>query len=368
MAQELSVYLHIPFCDGKCPYCDFYSAPPRKGELDEYAKQLGETVLDWGRKVQGKARTVYFGGGTPSLLGANRLSRLLEQVDRAFPITAQGEITCEVNPTRLEEGFFQRLHAGGFNRISMGLQSAHRDELELLGRRHQAQEAAEAFALARDSGFHNISLDLMMGLPGGSEEKLRGSISFAAALGAEHISSYLLKVEPGTSFHSRGVVLPPEEEVADQYLLGVEALESRGYSQYEISNFAKPGKESQHNLAYWQGKPYLGMGPGAHSFLEGRRFFYASSLTDFMEGKPPVDDGPGGDFEEYAMLALRLTKGLSRERCGQRFGKAGEKAFDRMVERAKSCPSHFLRGDKKRIAFTPKGFLVSNSLTVKLLS
>lgn len=371
MDRELGLYLHVPFCDEKCPYCDFYSLRGDGALMDRYVEAAKTALARWSAvHDRQQVKTVYFGGGTPNLLGAERLAALLGQVERSFDLAAAAEITLEANPTHVDKPFFRAVRQAGFNRLSMGLQSADPEELKLLGRRHSPEDAAQAVEAARSAGFANISLDLMLGLPGPagiSREKLGRSIRFAAGLGVEHISCYLLKVEEGTPFAARGVQVPDGDQAVEQYLFCVEELEKQGYFQYEISNFARPGRESRHNLVYWHGEEYLGFGPGAHSFYGGKRFFYPRDLDAFLSGNAPVSDGEGGGFFEYAMLNLRLAEGLRRDRCRERFGPQGERCFDAAQERAKKCPPHLVRADSERICFTPEGFLVSNTLLLKLL-
>ncbi len=365
------IYIHVPFCDGKCPYCDFYSLRAGEELMEQYASAVERALQQWAaERGKGSVKTVYFGGGTPSLLGAGRLSRLLSAVDQSFFLDSGAEITLEANPVSVDRAFFEEVRRAGFNRLSMGMQSADPEELALLGRRHSPEDVKEAVEAARLAGFFNLSLDLMLGLPKSAPEegpeRLGRSIAFAAGLEPEHLSSYILKVEPGTPFASRQLVLPEDDEIADQYLFCVQELEKYGYQQYEISNFAKPGRESRHNLVYWHGEEYLGFGPGAHSFFAGKRFYYPRSLSDFLEGKSPCPDGEGGDFEEYAMLNLRLTEGLCRESCRARFGAEGERGFARLLQNAKKCPPQLLRADEGKISFTPRGFLVFNALFLKL--
>lgn len=357
------LYIHVPFCDGKCPYCDFYSLPGDGRAMDAYVRRAVEAMGEWaGTQVD----TVYFGGGTPNLLGAGRLSRLLDAAGGAFSIAPGAEVTVEANPTHVGRAFFADLRAAGFNRLSMGLQSADNGELALLGRAHRAGDAAQAVGDAQAAGFGNISLDLMLALPGGSQEKLGRSIAFAAGLGVQHISSYMLKVEEGTPFARQALALPDEDGAADQYLFCVEELARRGFAQYEISNFARPGFESRHNLTYWHGDGYVGIGPGAHSFWGGRRFYCPRDLAAFLGGCRPVPDGAGGSFQEFAMLNLRLIRGLVRSDCTARFGPAGGAAFDRMLGNARSCPPHLLWATPQALGFTPEGFLVSNALLLRL--
>ena len=362
-----SIYIHIPFCDGKCPYCDFYSLRGDEALMDRYTAALRRSLGLWkGRGLP--AETVYLGGGTPTVLGARRLSEILEAAADCFAIAPGAEITVEANPTHVDRALFAALRQAGANRLSLGLQSAHREELRLLGRRHTERDAAQAVEDAMAAGFRRLSLDLMLALPGGSEETVGGSIQFAAGLGVEHLSAYLLKVEAGTPFAAQGIKPLDEDAAARQYLFAVEELARLGYAQYEISNFARPGGESRHNLVYWRDEEYLGFGPGAHSFFEGRRFFYPRDLDAFLAGAPPQDDGPGGDLEEMALLALRLTEGLTRRRCGERFGPQGEAWFDRLARRAAACPPRLIRLSPGRVALTPEGFLVFNTLLGRLLA
>ena len=362
------IYIHVPFCDGKCPYCDFYSLSGDDALMDRYVDAVC-AALERRTRAHGResAQTVYFGGGTPNLLGAERLAALLRQIARTRDLDAAAEITLEANPTHVDKAFFQAVRHAGFNRLSMGLQSADPAQLHLLGRKHTARDVKQAVTAARDAGFGNISLDLMLGLPGGGKETLQTSIDFCAALGPEHISTYLLKIEPGTPFEKRELFLPTDDEAAEEYLFCVEELKKHGYAQYEISNFAKPGKESRHNLVYWHCEEYLGFGPGAHSYCAGKRFYYPRDLNAFLQGCDPVQDGTGGGFSEYAMLQLRLTEGLQLETCKARFQKEGEQNFQKLLQNAKNCPPQLMRADSERIYFTPEGFLVSNTLLLTLL-
>ena len=363
----LGLYIHVPFCMGKCPYCDFYSLAPKAETVDKYVERTLELMAGYGADCAREVGTVYFGGGTPSIIGAERLERLLEGAKRYFHLVRDAEITCEANPTGVSEGFFRQLSAAGFNRLSMGMQSANTEELRLLGRKHGPEGVRQAVEGARTAGFKNISLDLMLALPGSTIESLERSISFAAGLFPEHISAYILKIEPGTPFASRGLILPDDDSAADQYLLTVERLSRLGYSQYEISNFSHPGYESRHNLCYWQCGEYLGLGPAAHSFYKGRRFHWERDLNGYLRGEAPADDGPGGSMGEFAMLNLRLSRGLIERECVLRFGGDGGKMFSRVRERALSLPEALIAAGPRKVAFTPEGFLVSNALLSRLL-
>ncbi len=365
--DQLGLYIHVPFCAGKCPYCDFYSVAGGDEEMDAYLARVEVLLAQYAKDCGRALSTVYFGGGTPSLLGVNRLSRLLDQVGKRFTLAEGAEITLEANPTSLDQAFFTGLHKAGWNRLSLGMQSADPGELKLLGRGHTARDVARAVELARLGGFRNLSLDLMLGLPGGGEEKLGRSIQFAAGLKPEHISAYILKVEPGTPFSRQNICLPDEDQTAEEYLFCVRELASQGYAQYEISNFSKPGRESRHNLLYWRCQEYIGIGPGAHSFYQGRRFFWPRDLKSFLSGGQPADDGPGGSIQEFAMLNLRLTAGLRRSRLRERYGQEGEAAFQTIAQKASACPAKYLAATKEAIALTPEGFLISNALLCRLL-
>lgn len=374
------VYIHVPFCRSKCPYCDFYSLPRISEEaLDAYTKAVEANLRRFAGQSAFSAETVYFGGGTPSVLGARRLNRLLSAVDRFFSLQNGAEVTAEMNPAGWEKDFFDTLRAGGFTRISMGMQSANESELRLLGRNHHPEDVRRAMQAAHKAGFTHLSLDIMTALPVPSEENrlenLRRSAEICRELGADHVSAYMLKVEDGTFYarHPERYAFPDEETACRDYRFVADTLESLGYKQYEISNFAAPGGESQHNLLYWHDEEYLGIGPAAHSFLNGRRFYYPRDFKAFLNGALPEEDGPGGSFEEYVMLSLRLTEGITRPACVRRFGETGGKQFDTLhacavtLARQQSKDDPLLVVSQDRVALTRSGFLVSNTIIVSLL-
>lgn len=366
----LSIYIHIPFCKSKCPYCDFYSARPQEeSALDQYTEAMCTRLFSYGEKYAHRVvGTVYFGGGTPSVLGGERLCRILSAVKAAFTVDERAEITAECNPADVDRAFFETLKAGGFNRISMGMQSANADELQVLGRRHAAEDVRKAMRAAREAGIDNVSVDLMLALPNSTCETLAKSVDFCAELGADHVSAYMLKIEPGTPFakQASALRLPDEDGAADQYLFAVHRLKEWGYEQYEISNFTRPGKESRHNLQYWRCGEYLGIGPAAHSFAEGKRFYFPRDLEGFLNGNEPIADGAGGEFAEYAMLTLRLSEGLSRAACTERFANGG-KLFDAVLQEAIQLPKTLITADSEKIAMTAEGFLVSNAILTEIL-
>ncbi len=366
-AQGLGLYIHLPFCRSKCPYCDFYSLAYHPGTAERYLEAVVRALQT--APAHGPVDTVYFGGGTPSLMGARALCTLLEAADRTLGIAGGAEITLEANPGTVDAALLGELRAGGFNRLSLGLQSAHPDELAALGRGHTAREAATAVQWAAQAGFERLSLDLMLGTPGQTVETAAQSARYCAELGVGHISAYLLKIEPETPFGRRPPACPDEDTLADSYLRVAEVLGGLGYEQYEISNFAKPGQQCRHNLKYWLCEDYLGVGPAAHSLVEGRRFYFERDLEGFISRPDPwrhiVEDGPGGSLEEQVMLALRLGQGLAYERLRRGFPHAD---LAGLAEAARPfAQAGLLAADREGIRLTPQGFLVSNGIITALL-
>ena len=362
------LYIHVPFCMQKCRYCDFYSFPKGEEYFGIYKNRVIEAIEFYGKKYARPYNSLYFGGGTPLLLGEKHLCEIMEA---AKPyLTEDAEVTAEGNPGVSERVDFSVLRNAGINRLSFGLQSANERELSALGRIHSPKEAEETVKAAQKAGFDNISLDLMLGIPYQTEESLKNSIEFCSSLGVSHISSYMLKIEEGTPLSKSELrfLCADEEKAADLYLLSCEELEKRGYIQYEISNFAKDGKRSFHNTRYWLDDEYIGIGPSAHSFMEGRRFYFDRSIKDFLE-KPfsenEKEESSGGEWEEYAMLRLRLTDGLDVSELAEKFP---EVSAEEILENAKPFEAPgLLRINGTRISFTPKGFLLSNALTAEIL-
>ncbi len=363
--QPVGIYIHIPFCASKCPYCDFHSGKADEETGTAYTDALIRTISEY--KLQKiTADTVYFGGGTPPLLGTGNLQRVLHAIHNSFNITDSSEITMEANPADDLYDFFAAMKASGVNRISMGLQSGNDNELRLLGRRHTASDCAKAVSDARRAGIENISLDLMLGIPLQTADSLRRSIDFVSSLNPEHISAYLLKIEEGTPFAKNTPEIPDDDTSAELYEQCVSLLGEKGYSRYEISNFSKKNRESRHNLKYWNAEEYIGIGASAHSFWGGRRFYYPRSTEDFINGISPIDDGEGGSEEEYAMLRLRLSEGITEEGWKQRFGTSIPQDIR---ENAKNPQlSSLLVSDEKGIRLKDDGFLLSNSVICALLT
>lgn len=353
------LYIHIPFCVKKCNYCDFYSVAPSCAGRGAYADALCSAA----DRYRGEpADTVYFGGGNPLLMGEDRLCALQKELAARFSLCADSEITLEANPEDVGLEGLSVLRRGGFTRISIGIQTLCDDTLRLLGRRHDAETAVRALKTAVAAGFEHVSADLMLGLPGQTVPQVRAHIAALAALGVDHLSAYLLKIEPGTAFAAMELTLPGEEETAELYLAACEECERHGLAQYEISNFARPGGRSRHNLKYWRLEPYLGFGPAAHSYFGGRRFYYPRSLEGFLaDPQKTADDGSGGGADEQIALSLRLTDGLALSRLG---------TFPELLRRKMQAWSRagLCRLDGGVLRLTPQGFLVSNEIIAEILA
>lgn len=308
--------------------------------------------------IDEKFDTLYFGGGTPSLLGAEKISKIIKSVS----LSENAEITLESNPNI----DFLKWKDSGINRLSLGMQSANEKELTFLGRKHSLSQVEKSINSAKSIGIKNISLDLMIGIEGMSKDSLLRSIDFCESQDVTHISSYMLKIEENTEFHKNRniLILPDDDYVSDLYLFMVEELEKRGYRQYEISNFSKENFESRHNLKYWNCEEYKALGPSAHSFEDGKRMFFPRDLNYYLEGNKAEFDSFGGDFEEFAMLKLRLSKGITRKDC-QTFG---EEYFNKMLKNTKKVPKDMIKFSNDKISLSPKGFLLSNSIILTLLS
>ena len=355
----ISLYVHVPFCQTKCPYCDFNTYQGIEGLMSPFLEALVAEITAWGRALDGPpVNTVFFGGGTPSYLPDGSLGTILAAVDESFGICSSAEITAEANPGDLTADRARGLLEQGINRVSIGVQSLDNDLLNLLGRRHDADGAIAAFRTVSEAGFDNVNLDLIYGLPNQSLGQWQDTLQRLAGLEPAHISLYALTVEEGTPLHrwvQRGEVPHPDADLAaDMYLYAREHLRERGYHHYEISNWSKPGPNSnlemasQHNLAYWRNVPYLGVGPGAHSCLGGYRFWDMDPPRSYIEAAEqwagevalngPVaaitgewldSVGPVGGYEsidqdlasaETMFLGLRLLDGLDLAEASSRSG------------------------------------------------
>lgn len=359
------IYIHIPFCKSKCPYCDFYSFSPNATDRDSYLKAVLLCLMSYKDKIKDSIDTVYFGGGTPSFFGGERIQKVIDCIKDNYNVTGNAEITVECNPSSVDGALAHCLKKAGVNRISMGMQSAVERERKKLGRLSDRNQLENAVRLFRESGIDNISLDLMLGIPCQTRQSLKQSLDFILSQGVKHVSAYMLKIEENTPFSKAELTLPDEDEVCELYLYAAEYLEEKGYEQYEISNFALSGFESRHNLKYWHCEEYLGIGPSAHSFIGGERFYYPRDFGAFLKNPLPVSDGSGGDRDEYIMLSLRLREGLTKEGFEKRFG---EKIPEGIFEKARRLEkAELLSITEKGISLTKKGFLLSNSIITDLL-
>ncbi len=371
--NKLGIYVHIPFCIQKCRYCDFYSLSTGNDAVyAEYVTALTRHFAYVSESARGHTvDSVYFGGGTPSLLPSRYLCDILDRVREYFTLAKDCEITLEMNPKTANEKAMVAYIDSGFNRLSIGCQSAVDSELSMLGRLHTFGDYEETVSMARRAGFANISADLMMGLPNQSLASLGFSIDRIVATDPTHVSVYGLKIEEGTWFgqHRDVLKLPDEDAESEQYLYTVERLAEHGYLQYEISNFCKDGYPSRHNLKYWQGNEYLGFGPAAYSYFAGKRYGYGRSLKDYVTSavaqnfsKIEIDQEILTEKEmldERFLLGLRLTQGvrLTEFPLSQR----GYELIKRLENEALAVYNNGI------LSLTPKGMLLDNYITSDLL-
>ena len=371
--KKLGIYLHIPFCGSKCHYCDFCSFPNQTEQvkraycaalcvqIDRYAPLCAEYEVD----------TVYFGGGTPTSLPAELLCSLLQHVQKSFCISHSAEITAECNPATADKAYFEAMRGVGFNRLSIGAQSMHDCELQLLGRAHTVADFRETVAFARAAGFDNVSADLMYGIPGQTRESLKASVEELCRTGVEHISAYALKIEEGTPFYRNrhSLALPSDDEAATMYEDTVAALVWHGLMRYEISNFARPGYESRHNLKYWECDEYLGFGVAAYSCFGGRRFGISRDFAAYLDTREILDEdvviGKDEQMAEYVMLGLRLEKGIDKAAFAARFGRDFDALYGARLQ--PYVKGGFVQNSALCCRFTTKGFLVSNTILADLL-
>ena len=376
MANTIGIYIHIPFCKSKCDYCDFYSLAGQEEEMDRYQKALLTHLRSFGPKLKGwVVDTIYFGGGTPSYYGDKRLREILSLIQRLCTISRQAEITVECNPDSIDPRSMARLRRAGVNRISLGMQSADGQQLRCLHRVHSPRQVIQAVSDIRQAKIENLSLDLIYGLPGQTMAGWEDTLEKALDLAPEHLSCYGLKVEPDTPLARQveeGLALPDEDQQADFYLRTVDLLRQHGYRQYEISNFAKPGRESRHNLKYWLGREYVGFGPGAHSYFQGHRYAYPRDLEGYIQaisaGCAQVEQvqpvPPPEQAKEYLLLRMRTARGIEEWEYRRKFGLN----FEPIARRLEFFEDHrWAEQTDHRWHFTPQGYLLSNSLILDLL-
>ncbi|MCI5514136.1 MAG: radical SAM family heme chaperone HemW [Clostridia bacterium] len=401
-SERLGIYIHIPFCKKKCGYCDFCSFPVdsinlrENNAIESYIAKLFGQIKALSEICKNKVvDTIYFGGGTPTILKNDMLERVLDTVLGAYNVVSEAEITVECNPGTVDSGYLLRLRKSGFNRLSIGAQSLNDNELKRLGRIHTSEEFIATFGYARKAGFENISADLMFGIPGQTDESFAYSIEKMCSLSPEHISAYGLIIEDGTPFADQAkdpikFGLPTEDTSARMYGNLVGLLAKNGYAQYEISNFSKPGYESKHNLRYWHGGEYLGVGLSAHSYLFNRRFGATRDLNKYLscnfenfcrdgiDGylKSPIFDPNDIEYiddhdkaAECIMLGMRLDEGICFENFRKKYGidffdfiDCDKKTLDDYISRG------YLEIKDGRIRFTTEGFYVSNYILADMLT
>lgn len=404
--DSIGIYVHIPFCETKCPYCDFNTYSGIEKLMPPYVDALCEEMRRWGELIPGtSASTIFSGGGTPSYIPANDMARLMRSLAEAFPVEKSAEVTLEANPGDVTRAKAESWLESGFNRVSMGIQSFDDGLLEMLGRRHDSAEAKRSFNALREAGFENRSLDLMFGLPGQSLQQWTDSMQQALDLEPDHVSLYGLQLEAGTPLEADvrlGRTARPDDDLAaDMYLAAEETFDEAGFRHYEISNWALAGRESRHNLVYWENGPYLGFGPGAHSSLFGHRFantrsprWYMrslgvepaeSDLPTIFQSSPPkrsvlpdsatgplrkmAESGPVDFVEETTlqlelaetmMMGLRLDTGVTAESFEARFGKKLRHIFASEIESLTG--EGMLEEDSEGIRLTSRGRLLGNEV------
>jgi oxygen-independent coproporphyrinogen-3 oxidase len=396
LLDGVSLYLHIPFCHVKCHYCDFTSYAGVLRLRESFVAALRDEIAYAGwqsRRENGgkrRCRTIFFGGGTPSLLSAEQVALLLVAARDAFDVDPDAEISLEANPGALEYGHLDELRSLGVNRLSMGAQSFDAALLRWMGRIHSPEDVERAFGAARAAGFDNINLDFMYALPGQTLESWIATLERALALKPDHLSLYSLIVEEHTPLHrwvSEGKVTPPDDDLAaDMYEHARERLRAAGYIHYEISNWARPGRECAHNLTYWRNLPYIGLGAGAHSWYAGRRFVEAKSLREYTERVNTIFVSPRRDagtmlpaaavieeevisreleMAETVMLGLRLTAGVDLADFERRYGQALESVFAERLRDGRAAG--LVETVEGRLRLTEQGTLLGNEVFAALL-
>lgn len=386
--HPLGIYIHIPFCDKKCDYCDFLSGPANNQTKEYYSKALIEEIKAYNDLMDDYlVKTIFIGGGTPSSIEANYIVQILDSINNNFNLDVE-EISIETNPGTLSREKLKSYKDVGINRLSIGLQSTNNKELKLLGRIHTYEEFLENYHLARELGYSNINIDLMSGLPGQSVEAWEESLQKVLALKPEHISAYSLIIEEGTPFYerygdknasdideenSRGNGNIDEETDRLIYSKTKEMLELHGYNRYEISNYARQGYECKHNKSYWERIPYLGLGLGSSSLIDNTRYNNEENLRNYIKNssKPSllrknlINLSKEEAMEEFMFLGLRLTKGISKTKFQQEFGIGIEEIFQKQINQ--SIKEGVLEEIADTIRLTDYGLDVSNHVLARFL-
>ena len=396
LGDGIALYVHIPFCKTKCPYCDFNTYQGIEPLMAPYTDALAREIRLWGMTLEHpKINTIFFGGGTPSYIPTDDLGRILDTIHDCFDLDPQAEITVEANPGDLSLSGLEQLHGIGVNRLSIGVQSLDSGLLSLLGRRHSAQEAVGAYELATEAGFKQVNLDLIYGLPRQTMAQWKDTLSPILELRPPHLSMYCLTLEKGTPLEqwvSQGKLPQPDPDLAaDMYIFAGETLGKAGYDHYEISNWCMPGYECLHNMAYWLNQPYLGVGPGAHSFIDGYRFWqikpprlYIDKVGDWearevglvekLDAELLAQIDPIGGFEaiepklemaETMFLGLRLLEGMDMDSFRQRFGLNPSQVY--ISEIRELTDLGLLEQEDGVLRLTPNSCLLSNQVFMRFL-
>lgn len=373
MEKDLELYLHIPFCVRKCEYCDFLSGPAKIDRQKAYTEALLEEILHTDGMEDYRVSSIFIGGGTPSILPGEWMEYILDAVRDHFFLDAQAEVSIEANPGTVDKEKLRSYLRAGINRISFGCQSADDRELKLLGRIHSWSDFVESYGMAREAGFGNINVDLMSGLPGQSLESWERSLHQTAKLGPEHISAYSLIIEEGTPFAGKPLALPSEETERVMYERTHEILDAYGYHQYEISNYAKEGRECSHNMGYWKRREYLGLGLGSASLIGDIRFSNTRDMDDYLanSGRPEairVDKetlNQQAQMEEFMFLGLRMKEGIKKADFKETFGVPVEEIYGDVI--AKYERMGFLETEGGSVRLTRAGISVSNPILAEFL-
>ena len=372
--MELGLYLHFPYCVAKCPYCDFNSYQLKEdNQISSYISALYQEIATYSKKLKkSNIKTIYLGGGTPTILSGTQIFNMLEFCKDKFTIDKNAEITIEANPGTLDGEKINMLLESRINRLSLGAQSFNNLFLKKLGRIHNTQEIIDSYYLAREAGFNNINIDIMFALPEQTTEDLQATLKKAVSLKPDHLSLYNLTIKPGTEYYKeykRGKLkLPTEDEEFDMYSWAINYLEENGFEHYEIANFACPHKRSEHNLIYWQNKPYLGIGAGAFSFIRGYRYMNyenpARYIKEIMSGKLPIDNGEKLSLRkrmiETVILGLRTKDGVSYKKYKSRFGVDLNDIFPQQI--TKLVNLELLQKDDCKIKLTRRGIFLANTV------
>jgi putative oxygen-independent coproporphyrinogen III oxidase len=353
-----AAYIHIPFCSHKCLFCSFSIAVAQIHRADEYLNRLEKEAESY----QGSSmKSIYLGGGTPSMLSEQQLTRLMKMIREKFSLEDDCEITMEANPEGITQEKAKLIKDLGINRISLGVQSLDDRYLKFLGRKHDAATAIKAYHSLKETGFHNINLDLMYAFPSQTLEEVDKDVRAIASLGSEHLSLYTLTIEPNSRFYANAMKLDEEEKIAQGYLRVVEILKEHGVHQYEVSNFSKEGFQSRHNRNYWQGGRYIGLGMGAHGFIGNRRYWNKSKLQEYLtkddvvEGFEDLEDSTL--IIEKVLFGLRMNEGIESALVPQE----KKSLIDQWIK------DGFLVLDQQKLKVTDEGRLILDELSVRLI-